>query len=386
MNSSQRLLLDPNLEPEQASDEQVEEVPRRRSTRNSKKSNIQPSKPEEEIHKNPETNEEDDQNELKLGDKKDTKKRKRKTVIFERKKRDRKKVKVVEKESTAPPVLPKKTRSRGRPRKEPIHFEGEFDVYDEDKTPEPSQIPVNVSIKKEKDPVPKEVFEVVEEIHIDKMNESGEPEENPDELYSENNTSGLGRSVAIFGLEDEDEESEDDDDRTLSADPGDYEQNEEASVFDPEELMSEEFSNSQGQGSFNYQYPYSMDEDDENTQYSVEAELARYAREDALMELRSNQEMTEGDFDFHEEEDPEIQHELEQLANMNESEVEYYMVEENGENIYYAVPKTHEEEIIERPIPPMEFDPDHPRQGETNRSEYYRNYEEKTEEFYYEEG
>ncbi|KAE9550472.1 hypothetical protein FO519_006310 [Halicephalobus sp. NKZ332] len=387
-NTSQRLLLDPNLEPEQPSDEQAEEteVPRRRSTRKLKK--VLQS-PENEVDMNTEVNKDEDQTEWKLMDKRKDlkKKRKRKAPItVDRRKRERdrerrNRMKVVEKESSTMPLIPKKTRSRGRPRKEPIHFEGEFDVYDEDKTPENAQSPMDTNI--DEDGVPKEVFEVVEEIHIDKMNESGEAEEkkyfeNFDDRSLENppsDGSAQGCSVAI----------------TLSADAGDYDQNDGASDFDPEELLQSELEmNSKIQESFEYQYPYSIEDDDENTQYSVEAELARYAREDALMELRSNQEVSmDGNFDFHEEEDPEIQQELEQLTNMNEVETEYYVVEENGEAIYYAVHKINDDEKneIERPIPPMEFDPDNPRQEETNlETEYYENYDENKEEFYFKNG
>uniref|UniRef100_A0A914Y0X9 Uncharacterized protein n=1 Tax=Panagrolaimus superbus TaxID=310955 RepID=A0A914Y0X9_9BILA len=244
-------------------------------------------------------------------------------------------------------------RPRGRPRRfnqgisEMPHSEGQFDIFDEDKTPErdgefdefknfeemkedgvdKSQEKIEIEeameievqeidlqknvleeLKKEENLKVEKIPQVVD-LEDDEVLIQEEKEEDSDIIFipdepdspkspiQEYSAEPLPfppppfhhpQSVVVYGLEESEEESSvSDSERTISDDDRNFDYNDDIhEQYDPEEIQRPHEETAQGSGAIvidtipSHHHMVTIDDEDENTQYSVEAELAQYARED----------------------------------------------------------------------------------------------------------
>uniref|UniRef100_A0AC34FW87 Uncharacterized protein n=1 Tax=Panagrolaimus sp. ES5 TaxID=591445 RepID=A0AC34FW87_9BILA len=314
----------------------------RRSTRTTVLSRLNTSNEEEMMQPSPDVEVEEGFEEQEEWKPPEKPKRRRKAPITRRKRR--------EKSDKQRPLKINTSFATGRPRGRPRRFnqqtsdvphsEGQFDVYDEDKTPERDvehdelenfvvEVEENNKQKIDNEEVMEgEVQEMDQEDTATKMKEKVskvEPEvidldEDEASIHNEEEDSDIifipdepssprpptpeyseslpfppppiphPQSVVVYGLEESEEESSvSDSERTISDDDPNFDFNEENEQYDPEEIQRPLEETAQGsgaividtiQGLHHHSITIEDDEEDENTQYSVEAELAQYARED----------------------------------------------------------------------------------------------------------
>uniref|UniRef100_A0AC35FKL6 Uncharacterized protein n=1 Tax=Panagrolaimus sp. PS1159 TaxID=55785 RepID=A0AC35FKL6_9BILA len=296
----------------------------RRSTRTTVISRLNTSN-EEEMQPSPDIEAEEGFEEQEEWKPQEKPKRRKKAPMTKRKRRERSEkrptIKITHVTSAAT------GRPRGRPRRftqqatEIPHSEGQFDIFDEDKTPERENEDIKEVEKVKEDTKNQqktkegEVITLEEDLVNDEKEDSDIifiPQEEPDSPkpptpeYSQP-PQKPAQSVVVYGLEESEEEfSGSDSERTISDDERNFDQYiEDHEQYDPEEIERPMEEIAQGSGAIiaqgsgaividtiqsqhlqqqQQQHQYSTvtinDEYDENTMCSVELELAQYARED----------------------------------------------------------------------------------------------------------
>jgi hypothetical protein len=290
----------------------------RRSTRTTVISRLNTSN-EEEMQPSPDVEAEEGFEEQEEWKPQEKPKRRKKAPMTKRKRRERSDkrptTKIIHVTSAAT------GRPRGRPRRftqqatEVPHSEGQFDIYDEDKTPEREDEEEKKDVKEVEEDAKnqqkikeEEIITLEEDVNDHDEKEDSDiifiPQEEPDSPkpptpeYSQplQPQQQPAQSVVVYGLEESEEEfSGSDSERTISDDDRNFEQYiEDHEQYDPEEIERPMEEIAQGSGAIvidtiqsqhlQQQQLHSTvtinDEYDENTMCSVELELAQYARED----------------------------------------------------------------------------------------------------------
>uniref|UniRef100_A0A914PRR2 Uncharacterized protein n=1 Tax=Panagrolaimus davidi TaxID=227884 RepID=A0A914PRR2_9BILA len=277
----------------------------RRSTRTTVISRLNTSN-EEEMQPSPDVEAEEGFEEQEEWKPQEKPKRRKKAPMTKRKRRERSDkrpaIKITHITSAAT------GRPRGRPRRftqqasEVPHSEGQFDIFDEDKTPEREDKDVKEDTKNQQKTKEEEVITLEEDDEKEDSDIIFIPQEEPDSPkpptpeYSQPPQQSA-QSIVVYGLEESEEEfSGSDSERTISDDDRNFDQYiEDHEQYDPEEIERPIEEIAQGSGAIvidtiqsqhlqQQQYQHSTvtinDEYDENTMCSVELELAQYARED----------------------------------------------------------------------------------------------------------